>query len=30
MNLWFAVTDGEAARAQGLHGTALLDALTNK
>jgi hypothetical protein len=29
-NLWFLITDGEAARAQDLHGAALLDRLTNK
>ena len=30
LNLWFTVTDGEAARAQGLHGAALLEELENR
>jgi hypothetical protein len=28
--LWFLVADGESARAQGLHGAALIDKLTNR
>jgi len=30
LNLWFTVTDGEAARALGLHGAALLEELQNR
>jgi len=30
LNLWFTVTDGEAARALGLHGAELLDELVNR
>jgi hypothetical protein len=30
LNLWFTVTDGEAVRAMGLHGTALLEELQQR
>ena len=30
LNLWFLVTDGKAARADGLHGAALLEKLSSK
>jgi hypothetical protein len=30
LNLWFLKQDGESARAEGLHGAALLDKFTNK